>query len=115
MAMLQIEYISNFTSLNSIYYMNIETLLKEKGLTKSAFADLLGVPKQTINSLMKNPTLATLERFAAALDVPVRELFAEPEEAKGEELTALIQHKSDYYKATSVDELKKIISQIEEK
>lgn len=95
--------------------MNIETLLKEKGLTKSAFADLLGVPKQTINSLMKNPTLATLERFAAALDVPVRELFAENEEAKGEELTALIQHKSDYYKATSVDELKKIISQIEEK
>jgi len=42
-------------------------------------------------------------------------LFAEPEEAKGEELTALIQHKSDYYKATSVEELKKIISQIEEK
>ena len=95
--------------------MNIETLLKDKGLTKSAFADLLGVPKQTINSLMKNPTLATLERFAAALDVPVRVLFAEPEEAKGEELTALIQHKSDYYKATSVEELKKIISQIEEK
>ena len=85
--------------------MNIEVLLKKKGLTKTAFADLLGVPKQTVNSLMKNPTL----------DVPVRELFAENEEAKGEELTALIQHKSDYYKATSVEELKKIISQIEEK
>ena len=95
--------------------MNIEVLLKKKGLTKTAFADLLGVPKQTVNSLMKNPTLATLERFAAALDVPVRELFAENEEAKGEELTALNQHKSDYYKATSVEELKKIISQIEEK
>ena len=43
--------------------MNIEVLLKKKGLTKTAFADLLGVPKQTVNSLMKNPTLATLERL----------------------------------------------------
>ena len=33
--------------------MNIEVLLKKKGLTKTAFADLLGVPKQTVNSLMK--------------------------------------------------------------
>lgn len=94
---------------------NIEALLKKKGLTKTAFSEMLGIKKQNLNVLMKNPTLATLGRFAAALDVPVRDLFAEPEEAKSEELTALIQHKSDYYKATSVDELKKIISQIEEK
>lgn len=94
---------------------NIEALLKKKGLTKTAFSEMLGIKKQNLNVLMKNPTLATLERFAAALGVPVRELFAEAEEAKGEELTALIQHKSSYYKATSVDELKKIISQIEEK
>lgn len=43
------------------------------------------------------------------------QLFASPEETKGEDLIALIQYKSDYYKATSVDELKKIIFQIEEK
>ena len=33
---------------------NIETLLKEKGLTKTAFSDLLGVKKQNLNGLMKN-------------------------------------------------------------
>ena len=55
--------------------MNIEELLQERGLTKSAFADLIGVKKQNINNLLKNPTLETLDKFAKALDVEMWELF----------------------------------------
>ena len=60
--------------------MNIEELLKEKGLTKSAFADLIGVKKQNINNLLKNPTLETLEKFSKALNVEMWELFASKDE-----------------------------------
>ena len=60
--------------------MNIEELLREKGLTKSAFAELIGVKKQNINNLLKNPTLETLEKFSKALNVEMWELFASKDE-----------------------------------
>ena len=59
---------------------NIEALLKEKGLTKTAFSDLLGVKKQNLNGLMKNPTLETIKKFASVLGVETWQLFASPDE-----------------------------------
>lgn len=94
----------------------IKEILKEKSITLNELADKIGISRVTLSTQINGTAnIASYERIAAALDVPMWQLFASPEEAKGEELTALIQHKSDYYKATSVDELKKIISQIEEK
>lgn len=57
---------------------NIETLLKEKGLTKTAFSEMLGIKKQNLNGLMKNPTLETIKKFASVLNVPLWQLFAAP-------------------------------------
>lgn len=65
--------------------MNIEALLKEKGLNKSDFARMIGVNRQNINALLTNPTLSTLERMSNALDVPMWQLFATREEVVGEE------------------------------
>lgn len=55
--------------------MEIENILKEKGMTKTALAELLDIKKQSINGLLKNPTLATLEKIANALNVPLWQLF----------------------------------------
>ena len=63
---------------------NLETLLKEKNLTKTALSELLGIKKQNLNALIKNPTLETMKRFASALDVPMWQLFASREEVKGD-------------------------------
>ncbi len=62
------------------YMDRIESILKEKGLTKAAFADLMGTSRQNINSLLKNPTREKLEAIAQALNVPVWQLFASTEE-----------------------------------
>ena len=61
---------------------NIETLLKERGLTKTALADLLGIKKQNLNGLMKNPTLETIRKFASVLNVPMWQLFASSDEVQ---------------------------------
>lgn len=97
--------------------MRIKELLKEKGMTQQNLADRMNVSLSAIKQMVsaESITTATLEKIAKALNVPMWQLFASPEETKGEDLIALIQYKSDYYKATSVDELKKIIFQIEEK
>ena len=61
---------------------NIEALLKEKGLTKTAFSDLLGIKKQNLNGLMRNPTLETLKKFASVLGVETWQLFVSPEDVQ---------------------------------
>lgn len=65
--------------------MNVEELLKERGLSKAAFADMIGAKRQNINSLLKNPTLESIEKFAKALGVNTWELFATKEEIMKED------------------------------
>ena len=71
---------------------NFEALLKEKGLTKTAFSDLLGIKKQNLNGLMKNPTLETIKRFATTLDVHMWQLFASSQEVQETKNTITCPH-----------------------
>lgn len=61
----------------------IEEILRERGLSKAAFAELLGTSRQNVNSLLKNPTRSKLEEIANALDVPLWQLFVSPDELTG--------------------------------
>ncbi len=64
--------------------MRIKEILKEKGCTQQELADMVGVSyqsmKQTLNA--SSVTTATLEKIATALDVPMWQLFASPEEVQ---------------------------------
>lgn len=67
--------------------MRIKEILKEKCITQQELADRLGVSyqsvKQTLNA--SSVTTSTLEKIALVLNVPMWQLFASPEEVKGEE------------------------------
>lgn len=94
----------------------IELLIKEKGYNMTSFAEKMNTTRQNLYAILKSPSYPTLEKVAEALDVPMWQLFASPEEVTGDnELTALIQHKKDFYKAVTIEELKKIVTEIEEK
>lgn len=59
----------------------IKELCKEKGLLFKELAQHLGITDVGLRqSLQGNPTIGTLEKIAAALGVPVSELFAPPKE-----------------------------------
>lgn len=97
--------------------MRIKELLKEKGITQQELSDILGVSYQSIKQTLNAPsvTTSTLEKIATALNVPLWQLFASHDDVKGEELTALIHHKGEFYKATTIAELEKIVAEIKEK
>ena len=93
--------------------LKVKDLIRQKGMTMQQFAEMLGVTRDTLTrNINGNPTLETLERIATALNVPITELFSAD---TNEELTALIQHKGDFYKATTISGLEKIVEQIKEK
>ena len=55
--------------------MNIDSLLKEKGMTKTMLAEKMGIRSQNVNVALKNPTEETMRKIATALGVEVWELF----------------------------------------
>lgn len=57
--------------------LRVKELCKEKGLQMQELADKLGITRITLTrNISGNPTISTLENIAAALGVPVPELFA---------------------------------------
>nr|DAQ13675.1 MAG TPA: helix-turn-helix domain protein [Caudoviricetes sp.] len=64
----------------------IKELIKEKGYTQQEFADLLGMSRVGLAQIVNGkPSYPTLEKIATALNVPMWQLFASPDEVKGEE------------------------------
>ena len=72
--------------LQQLKYMitnRIEEILKEKGITQQELADKLGVTRiSVVKTLAGNPSQETLEKIANALNVPMWQLFASPNEVQ---------------------------------
>ena len=92
----------------------IEELIKKQGYNMTTFAEKMNTTRQNLYAILRSPSYPTLEKVAAALNVPIWQLFASPEEVAGkEELTALIHHNGNYYEARTIQKLKEIIKNIE--
>lgn len=89
----------------------LESILKQKDISKTEFAKMLGISKQAITNLINgNPTKARLEEMAKLLGVPTWQLFVDPEDIYCEvspsepDFIALIKSGKETYSASSVDE-----------
>lgn len=94
----------------------IKEILKEKGMSVVQLADALNISRQALSKQIGGKMLLeTAERIATALDVPIWQLFASPEDVAGkEELTALIRFRGQLYQADSIEELKNVVKWIRE-
>lgn len=61
----------------------IKEILKEKGLTVNQLADMLEISRQALSKQIQGKMLVeTAQRIAEALNVPMWQLFASPEEVR---------------------------------
>lgn len=92
--------------------MRIRDIIEQKGITTKEVADRLGISVSALNqSISGNPSVRVLENIATALDVPMWQLFASPEEIAGAgDFVALIKDGSEIYHADSWQELEKLVS-----
>lgn len=57
-----------------------DDILRSKGISKTDFAEMMGIKKQNVNALFQTKNILTLRRAAKVLDVPVEMLISSPEE-----------------------------------
>lgn len=67
----------------------IKDLIKEKGYTQQEFADKLEMTRVGLSQLINGkPSYPTLEKIASALNVPMWQLFAAPDDVQPKNDTA---------------------------
>ena len=88
--------------------LRVKEILKAKGISQKKLAELIGVAEISLSrSINGNPSLETLDKIATALQVPISEIF-KPNEG----FTALIDNNGTLYRANSIEELERLITQI---
>ena len=64
-------------------HSRIKEVIKKQGTTVQELAEKMGISRVGLSQHINgNPSVEVLERIATALDVPLWQLFASPEEAK---------------------------------
>lgn len=90
--------------------IDIDSLLKEKKLSKTDVAKRMGLSRESIYRILSgNPTLDNINKLADAIGVEIKDLFRNECDDK---LTALIQHGGDFYRADTLTELESIVKKI---
>lgn len=62
----------------------IKEVIKEQGYTMKDFAEKLGIARESLFKLIKNPSSPTLEKLSEKLNVPVWQFFASKQEVAEE-------------------------------
>ena len=65
--------------INSSVMLNIDDLLKEKGLTKTDVAKRMNLSRESLYRILSgNPTLENIQKLADSIEVPITDLFEQP-------------------------------------
>lgn len=100
------------------HYMYMDIRLKDlcqlRGITQKELAVKLNVTEMTLSRASKgNTSMQLLERIAETLNVEVWELFTEVRDKR--DFIAMVKDGKNYYNASSMAELEKIVLEIKEK
>ena len=91
--------------------LRIKEVIKEKGMTVQTLADKMGIIRVGLsNHINGNPSVAVLEKIAAALEVPIQELF---EKEQKENINGYIEIGNEIFKITSFQDIRNIINRFD--
>lgn len=91
--------------------IQIEKILHEKGISKSEFANMMGIKKQNVNSLLNTNNINKLEEIAQALDVDITELW-EANNKVNDNINGFIEHNGIVYSIKNREDLDNFLKSI---
>ena len=92
--------------------LRIEEILKERGITKTQFADMMGVAKQNVNLLLNTNNTQKMEKIAEVLGVKFTDLFVADDQPQ-DELNGFVEYKGEIHRIKTKADLKSLLDNVE--
>ena len=92
--------------------LRIEEILKERGITKTQFADMMGVAKQNVNLLLNTNNTQKMEKIAEVLEVKFTDLFVVDDQPQ-DELNGFVEYKGEIHRIRTKSDLENLLKYIE--
>ena len=89
--------------------LRIEEILRERGITKTQFAEMMGVAKQNVNLLLNTNNTQKLEKIAEVLGMEFTDLFVLNNKPQ-EELNGFIEYKDEVYRIKTKEDLIELLN-----
>ena len=91
--------------------LRIEEILKERGISKNQFADMMGVAKQNVNLLLNTNNTQKLEKIAEVLGVEFTDLFVLNSKPQ-DELNGFVEYKGEIHRIKTKTDLEDLLELI---
>ena len=92
--------------------LRIEEILKERGISKTQFADMMGVAKQNVNLLLNTNNTQKMEKIAEVLGVKFTDLFVVDNQPQ-DELNGFVEYKGEIFRIRTKADLKSLLKSME--
>ena len=92
--------------------LRIAEILSERGISKTQFADMMGIAKQNVNLLLQTNNIQKLEHIAEVLGVDFSDLYINDKQPQ-DELNGFIEYKGDVYRIKTKADLENLLKTIE--
>lgn len=94
--------------------LQIEHILREKRIKKSAFADMLGIKKQNVNGVLETKNLDKIQEIANTLGVDYLQLITDKDKTPKPTINGFVEYNEKIYKISSKEDLENLLQTIEE-
>ena len=91
--------------------LRIAEILKEKGISKTEFAEMMAIKKQNVNLLLETNNIRKLEEIASALNVSLTDLWRDETEAQPY-INGFVEFGGDVYTIKSIEDLQRLCDKI---
>ena len=91
--------------------LRIAELLVEKGISKTRFAEMMGVAKQNVNLLLSTNNIQKLEQIAEVLGVEFSELFVNDKPVE-EAVNGFVEYRGEVFRIKSKTDLEELLKKM---
>ena len=91
--------------------LRVSEILVEKGISKTRFAEMMGVQKQNVNLLLNTNNIQKLEQIADALGVEFEDLIVNNKPVE-ESVNGFVEYRGEVFRIKSKADLKELLKKI---
>ena len=104
----------SFTDDKTFFEEHGDALVRRMGLSKTEFAEKMGVKKQNVNAVFATKNILVLKKAAQVLDVPLETLIADATEQEEITINGYVEVNRELYRVRDKEELLRVLQVVEE-